>query len=771
MDMAITPSRMRRLAPPALVLLSAMTALIAYLQALYYPFILDDIGYISWNTKLAGLHLTELWRLFTEPYNDYSEFLPLRDLSYWLDIKLFGLTPAAFRLHSILLYLLCLPLVYGCTLRAWRYFRPADAASAPWAAAAITALFALHPALVESVVWISGRKYILPNFFSMLALWLAVNVRLGHGRQHRPQQGQEHGFSSRYAIAALLAFVAVMLSKASYVGVAPLIATLWVIFWRDIPLQQRRLSLLLWPLAILVLAAFLLLAFIASNRGFDTVPAYFGVGAVTRSLAVLGGLTRIAVSPEARHFFHPVFEDPWFPAMVALGVAVLGTTGWGFVALLRKRSLAGFSLLVFLLLCMPYLQLVPAKPPSLVADRYVALAVWPVALLLVSLAWRFKPLPRALLLLCIALPWLMQTVERPRDWRSIETLVETDLRAYPGYYLPALYKIKVYQMPDGLYQEAAATANSVSSPVARDILTKLIQAYVATANSASGGWPQEAMARLWNLSLNLMPPPAQAKWDTPMLFFWDECRNMLADLWEYLARQFNDDAQVHYKAGLYLLNTQKPEFALAHLRAAAESQRLPEPLRGSAYFNLGTALIKTGRFAEAETPLIAALAQPQPDTRAHCLLATTYRSSGRIAQANNAEASCHKRVPDEQTATNIYQEGSYAAALNEFRPLADSGNATAQLFLGLMYHNGEGVPQDYPLAAAWYRKASEQGNADAQFNLGMMYRNGLGLPQDWDQAHRWFSLSALSGNVNAMNAKQEAEAHMTPEQIKRDMRK
>ncbi len=189
-------------------------------------------------------------------------------------------------------------------------------------------------------------------------------------------------------------------------------------------------------------------------------------------------------------------------------------------------------------------------------------------------------------------------------------------------------------------------------------------------------------------------------------------------------------------------------------------------MRGTAYLNLGAALMKMGRFAEAETALNAALAQPQPDTRADCLLADVYRNTRRMEPASSAETRCHSRVPNEQIAINSYQEASYQAALNEFRPLADKGNATAQLFLGLMYNGGQSVSQDLPQAAEWYRKAAEQGNANAQFNLGMMYRSGQGVPQNWSQAYKWFSLAALSGNVTAMNAKQEAEANMTPEQIK-----
>ena len=41
-----------------------------------------------------------------------------------------------------------------------------------------------------------------------------------------------------------------------------------------------------------------------------------------------------------------------------------------------------------------------------------------------------------------------------------------------------------------------------------------------------------------------------------------------------------------------------------------------------------------------------------------------------------------------------YNAGDYATALREWRPLAEQGNADAQYNLGMMYDEGEGVPQD-----------------------------------------------------------------------------
>jgi len=624
---ALYPDK-RQLVPLLLVLTCAILAVGAYLQTLHYPYFSDDISYLPENAKLIGLPFPELWRLFAEPYNCCFEFLPLRDLSYWLDIHLFGFTPSASRGHNILLYLFSLPLVYATTSAIWRYFRPADAAGAPWAAASVTALFALHPALVESVVWISGRKYVLPNLFAMLALWLAVTSR------------REQGLSLPHAAATLLAFVAMMLSKTSYVGVAPLIALLWVLFWLDAPKTGRRRSLLLWPLGILLLAGLMTLIFVSKNEGFDAMPFYFGVEAVTRTFAVLGWLSFLAFSLGSRHFLYPVFEDPNLPIMVALGLATLAAATVGGLLMLRKRSLEGFALAAFLLICLPYIQLIPNHPPSLVSDRYLALAVWPAILLIVALLWRLNPKFRVVPLLVIALFWGSQTVKRPRDWSELQTLYNADLHAYPGYYMPAMYEINNVQLPQGLYSEAYKTASSIMAPELRAIMTKIIDADQAVHVAIATGNPQESMSLLWNAGPDYKQQPVQAKWNSSILFFYRKNLEKLVSEWEILAKRFPDDAPLRYSAGLWMMNVNKSKHAVAHLRAATESRLFPESLRGTAFKNLGLALIYSGRGAEAEVPLRSALEQSPPDFRAYCLLSGIYKQAGRAEEAARAAKNC-----------------------------------------------------------------------------------------------------------------------------------
>ena len=75
-----------------------------------------------------------------------------------------------------------------------------------------------------------------------------------------------------------------------------------------------------------------------------------------------------------------------------------------------------------------------------------------------------------------------------------------------------------------------------------------------------------------------------------------------------------------------------------------------------------------------------------------------------------------------------YRRGDFSSAAKLVRKAADKGDAAAQLFLGVLYAQGVGVPKDDKQAIVWWRKAAEQGHAGAQSNLGVKYANGTGVP-------------------------------------------
>ena len=98
-----------------------------------------------------------------------------------------------------------------------------------------------------------------------------------------------------------------------------------------------------------------------------------------------------------------------------------------------------------------------------------------------------------------------------------------------------------------------------------------------------------------------------------------------------------------------------------------------------------------------------------------------------------------------------YERGDYETALKEVRRLAEQGNPLAQTLFGIMYDEGEGVPQDHVDAAKWFGEAAEQGVNYAQFRLGNMYEFGEGVTQDYVEAVRWYRLAAEQGSSEAQN--------------------
>ncbi|MDQ6870060.1 MAG: sel1 repeat family protein [Pseudomonadota bacterium] len=83
----------------------------------------------------------------------------------------------------------------------------------------------------------------------------------------------------------------------------------------------------------------------------------------------------------------------------------------------------------------------------------------------------------------------------------------------------------------------------------------------------------------------------------------------------------------------------------------------------------------------------------------------------------------------------------YVTAARIFTDLAPLGDARAQTYLGYMFANGKGVPQNFMVAAGWYRCASQQGFPAAQYMLGLMYDKGQGVPQDYVIAYALLNLA------------------------------
>ena len=131
---------------------------------------------------------------------------------------------------------------------------------------------------------------------------------------------------------------------------------------------------------------------------------------------------------------------------------------------------------------------------------------------------------------------------------------------------------------------------------------------------------------------------------------------------------------------------------------------------------------------------------------------------------------------DYKKGMDAYIKGDYATALNEWWPLAEEGDASAQYNLGYMFDKGKGIPQDYKTAVKWYTFSAEQGNARAQYSLGERYAFGDGVIKDMVYAHMWANISASNGEKQSevwyasVELKYYLTKKMTPSQIEEAQR-
>jgi hypothetical protein len=94
-----------------------------------------------------------------------------------------------------------------------------------------------------------------------------------------------------------------------------------------------------------------------------------------------------------------------------------------------------------------------------------------------------------------------------------------------------------------------------------------------------------------------------------------------------------------------------------------------------------------------------------------------------------------------------FDRASYADALRVWLPLAEGGDAEAQMYVGEIFERGVGGAPDPAAAAAWYKRSAEQGNRPAQLNLGSLYERGVGVAKDPKAARDWYRRAAGLENI------------------------
>jgi hypothetical protein len=291
-----------------------------------------------------------------------AEYLPVRDISWWIEAKLHDLNPHALRATNLCLYV-------GAVLVFHRLLRCLLVDG--WMTNVAAWLFALHPVHVESVAWISSRKDVLALLFVGLTV-------LEYAR--RPGRRD-----CRLVVWVLLA----VFSKSASVVLPLLLVSLDYWFGR-----RPHPRSIIGASVICVLAGFVHLT-VGASLGMVQAPAggsrFTALINAARSL-----LSYLALSlwPCELSLIHdPVVLQKWTLGAF-MGVALL--LSWLGFGLWSQNKQGGDRLVAFCALwfLIPLLPVTLLSLQNLVADRYLAIAVLGPCVLIARLLHRvtFRPL-------------------------------------------------------------------------------------------------------------------------------------------------------------------------------------------------------------------------------------------------------------------------------------------------------------------------------------------------------------------------------------------
>ncbi|MDP1621959.1 MAG: tetratricopeptide repeat protein [Bacteroidales bacterium] len=324
----------------------AAIAFIAFSPALTGEFLgWDDYNYIKDNPLIRVLSWENIVHIFHYKTIVVGNYHPLTMLSYVIEYQLAGLNPVLYHFDNLALHL-CNVALFSWLM--WLLTKKT------YATLIATALFALHPMRVESVVWAAERKDVLYTFFFLLSLIFYIHFLLKENR------------NIRYYLVSLLFFILSILSKGQAV-VLPL--TLFLVdYWYQrkttIASVLNKVPFFIFSLASGILALVAQQSSLTEQRLlvhslFDRLAiAAFNISAYLYKLVYPFNLSCF--------YKYPAIDDMgWVYAGAVFAIVVIAATAF----FLRKNRVVVFGSLFFLFTISIVSQILPVGN-AIIADRY-----------------------------------------------------------------------------------------------------------------------------------------------------------------------------------------------------------------------------------------------------------------------------------------------------------------------------------------------------------------------------------------------------------------
>lgn len=368
--------------------------LAVYTNSLNNDFVSDDINAIYENENVGNFS----YNAQRYPLNF------LRHFFYSIVYQVVGLQPAGFRFLGIFFHV-GLVLVIYCLFIYLLY--------SPFLALTAASLFAVHPILSESVVWISGGTHAQYSFFVLLSFLFYIIAK-------------SHNWSKKYYFISIISFVCALLTTEKSV-ILPLIILSFEFSNDQLSKIWKKILPFFLISGILVLFVFFGSSF--NQRITALQSQYYQEKGLYNPLiqipTAISSYLRLIFWPDKLTLYHSetVFAQNQYLIMSLITLCFLSIVFYTFINKKHKQSFFWLSFFIISLLPM----LTPFKVAWVVAERYVYLGslgiFFIIALIIqkVGLLFKNKQLSYALLIIIILMLGI-RTINRNSDWKNQDTL-------------------------------------------------------------------------------------------------------------------------------------------------------------------------------------------------------------------------------------------------------------------------------------------------------------------------------------------------------------
>ena len=404
-----------------------------YLNSLGNQFTNWDDAMIYDNSSIRDLSWGGVKKIFIiEKANNYQ---PLRMLSYAIDYHFWKLNPLGYHLTNIFFYILtCLTVFFSLQLLSQHLREKAAKGSHFRVALFGSLLFAVHPVHVEAVTWMVARKEVLQGFFFFFALYTYLRGRKEEGPK-----------KIVYLIIVLTSFTLAVLSKPSAV-VFPAIILLYEIAngqERFISFIKRHWLFVSSALMISAVFAYIILKVMLEAGG---IKHFRGTDFLSNSLVCLyvflHGIKLLIFTLNYSAAYSFTVSMPVFCLKNMILMLITFFLFAFSILSLRRTKTIFFSVFFFLIVFLPYLNIVPIS--TLKADRYVFIGSFSYAFLLGIAFDRlyayqhkkfsqgfFKLLSVAVFLFLLT-GYSLMTIRQNTIWENSYTLWSDAVEKHPG---------------------------------------------------------------------------------------------------------------------------------------------------------------------------------------------------------------------------------------------------------------------------------------------------------------------------------------------------